>query len=293
MEFDITHTTKYRYGHPAAEAYAEARLRPPQRPGQTVLSHRVEIDPHVKISGYTDHFGNHVEFFSLPFRHNHLVITNRAVVRTQLIDLPKQSLEQTVQEARQILGSALTDIFEFLQPTPIVPIGREALPWVRKYLRGKIPLGTALETLTHAIHDTFVYKSGSTENTTPLAEVWKKKVGVCQDFAHIGLRILRTAGLPARYVCGYLDAFGGRGGEKKLTGAVSTHAWIEVLVPGMEWVAIDPTNRQWVNERYVAVSFGRDYRDATPLRGTFKGSGGQIMKVRVFMKRRSGERTAA
>ena len=291
MEFEITHTTQYRYGHPAAEAYGEARLLPPKLPSQTVLAHRLEIEPEVKSSGYTDHFGNHVEFFSLPFRHSRLQVTSRASVRTHPVERPRQSLEQTVQEARQILGSALTDIFDFLQPTRAVPIGREALPWVRRYLHGKTPLGLALENLTRAIYEGFTYRAGSTENSTPLAEVWKHRTGVCQDFAHIGLSILRTAGLPARYVCGYIEAQA-PDSQTRLVGAIATHAWVEVLVPGMQWVAIDPTNRQWVNERYVAVSFGRDFRDATPLRGTFKGSGGQVMKVRVRVKRRT-ERAAA
>jgi transglutaminase-like putative cysteine protease len=285
MEFDITHTTRYRYAHPAAEAYGEARLTPPTLPSQTVVSHCVKIDPEVKVSSYTDPFGNEVGFFSLPFRHEHLVVINTAVVRTHRIELPKQSLEQTVQETRQILGSALPDIFDFLQPTPVVPIGREAVQWARKYLRGRAPLGEALQLLNDAIYGKFTYCSGSTENSTPLAQVWKTKTGVCQDFAHIGLSILRTAGLPARYVCGYIEASAPDPG-KRLTGSIATHAWIEVLVPGMCWVAIDPTNRQWVNDRYVALSFGRDYRDATPIRGTFKGSGGQSMKVRVLMKRR-------
>jgi transglutaminase-like putative cysteine protease len=290
MEFEITHTTHYRYGHPAAEAYGEARLTPLTLPTQEVLSHKLEIDPTVRTSPYRDHFGNHVDFFSLPFRHEHLVVTNKAVVRTRAIELPKQSLEQTVQEARQILGSALTDVFEFLQPTATVSIGREAVQWARRYLRGHVPLGTALTQLNEAINEKFAYKPGATENSTPLNEVWKNKAGVCQDFAHIGLSILRTAGLPARYVCGYIEAYT-PDQASRLTGAMATHAWIEVLVPGMCWVAIDPTNRQWVNERYVAVAYGRDFRDATPLRGTFKGSGGQTMKVRVYMKRRGTTRS--
>jgi transglutaminase-like putative cysteine protease len=290
MEFEITHTTHYRYGHPAAEAYGEARLTPLTLPTQEVLSHKLEIDPTVRTSPYRDHFGNHVDFFSLPFRHEHLVVTNKAVVRTRAIELPKQSLEQTVQETRQILGSALTDVFEFLQPTVTVSIGREAVQWARRYLRGHVPLGTALTQLNEAIHEKFAYKPGATENSTPLNEVWKNKAGVCQDFAHIGLSILRTAGLPARYVCGYIEAYT-PDQASRLTGAMATHAWIEVLVPGMSWVAIDPTNRQWVNERYVAVAYGRDFRDATPLRGTFKGSGGQTMKVRVYMKRRGTTRS--
>ena len=289
MEFEISHVTQYKYGHDAAEAYGEARLTPPNLDTQSVLSHRIVVQPDVAMSGYRDHFGNQVHFFSLPFRHKSLVVTNQVSVRTQPPQRPQASLDLSVQEARQILGSALTDIFEFLQPTPVVEIGREAVQWANRFLRGDKRLGEGLEELNTAIHAEFEYKPGATENSTPLQTVWKSKVGVCQDFAHVGLSILRTAGLPARYVCGYIETDPPRrpdGTAGRMVGAVATHAWIEVLVPGMVWVAIDPTNRQWVNERYVTVSYGRDYRDATPLRGTFKGSGGQNMKVRVTMKRR-------
>ena len=98
------------------------------------------------------------------------------------------------------------------------------------------------------------------------------------------LSVLRTSGLPARYVCGYIETDPPKEG-RRLTGAVATHAWVEVLVPGMDWVALDPTNDQWCGERHVAVSFGRDFSDATPLRGTFKGCSGQDMSVKVLMKR--------
>ncbi len=287
MEFEVTHITAYRYPQPAAEAYGEARLTPRDLPSQTVVSHKLVIDPEVPVSSYDDHFGNRVDFFSVPFRHRNLAISNQVIVRTHPAPRPTEALELSVQEARQILSSALTDIFDYLQPTPVVDIGREAVTWSRKYLRGDRPLGEAVQELNEAINREFAYESGSTENSTPLTTVWKQRRGVCQDFAHVGLSILRTAGLPARYVCGYIETDPPSDAKRRrLTGAVATHAWIEVLVPGMKWIAIDPTNRQWVDDRYVAVSFGRDYRDATPLRGTFKGSGGQNMRVRVTMKRR-------
>jgi transglutaminase-like putative cysteine protease len=217
------------------------------------------------------------------------VVTNQLVVRTHAVPQPERALELSIQEARQILNSVLTDIFDYLQPTPVVQTGPEALQWARKYLRGDRPLGEALHELNRAIHREFKYESGSTENSTPLATVWKTRKGVCQDLAHIGLSVLRIGGLPARYVCGYIETdppLAPDGAPQPLTGAVATHAWIEVLVPGMRWVAMDPTNDQWVNDRYISVSFGRDYRDATPIRGTFKGSGGQQMRIRVLMRRR-------
>ncbi len=292
MEFEITHVTNYKYGHPAAEAYGEARLTPPNLPSQQVLSHKIILEPDAATSSYEDHYGNRVDFFSLPFRHHRLTVRNEMVVRTSPPDRSVEGLILSIQESRQIMNSSLADIYEFMQPTPVIEITKESVQWAKKYLRPGIPFGDALVNLSDAIYSEFKYKSGSTDNTTPLATIWKNKEGVCQDFAHIGISILRAAGLPARYVCGYIETDPPRnpdGSIGRMTGAVATHAWIEARIPGMTWVGIDPTNKQWVNERYVAVSFGRDYRDAAPLRGTFKGSGGQEMKVRVTMRRRGGK----
>jgi transglutaminase-like putative cysteine protease len=287
MEFKITHITDYRYGHAAAEAYGEARLTPPELPSQTIVSHQIAIDPATKTSLYIDHYGNAVHFFSLPFRHQKLSVKNHLVVRTQNLERPKQSLEQTVQETRQIFSSALTDLFDFLQPTEIVQIGRNAVQWAKRYLPGHLPLHQALPNLNDAIHDSFAYTKGETDHSTPLNAIWKHRKGVCQDFAHVALSILRTAGLPARYVCGYIEGAPPTLSDtgKYLVGAFATHAWVEVLVPGLNWVALDPTNRQWCDERYITVSYGRDARDAAPLRGTFKGSGGQKMNVKVLIER--------
>ncbi len=284
MDFEILHTTRYRYGSPTAEAYGEMRMTPPNLETQTVLKHQLLIDPETPSSAYVDHFGNRVEFFSLPFRHTHLALSNQTLVRTRDVPPPVDALELCVQESRQILGSALTDVFAFLQPTAVVSTSREASQWSRRIFPSKARIGDALQHLTESIHSEFKYQSGSTTNSTPLAEVWRSKTGVCQDFAHIGLSVLRSAGLPARYVCGYIETDAAADGSK-LAGAVATHAWIEVLLPGMRWAAIDPTNRQWVNHRYVTVAYGRDYRDAAPFRGTFKGGGRQDLKVQVTMKR--------
>lgn len=292
MVFNITHTTSYTYSHPAAEAYGEMRLTPIDRAGQRVLSHEVEMDPAMNPSSYIDHFGNVVDFYSFPFKHRKLVIQNHAIVETFPVMLPKDGMELTIQETRQIFTSVMTDLFDYLQPTETVETGGEALVWARKFLPGKVRLHDALPRLNEAIHSHFKYTKGATDNSTPLSLVWKNRRGVCQDFAHVALSILRTAGLPARYICGYIetDEPVSQSGKRprNLVGSVATHAWVEVMVPGMTWVALDPTNRQFCNERYVAVSFGRDFRDASPLRGTFKGSGEQKMEVQVVMKRLNG-----
>jgi transglutaminase-like putative cysteine protease len=164
MEFEITHITDYKYGHPAAEAYAEARLTPPQTAAQKVIRQELEVDPATKTSAYEDHFGNVVHFFSLPYRHKRLSITNRVTVQTQSVPLPVRSLEASIHEWRQIFTSALPDVFDYLQPTETVETGKDAIQWARRYLRGDISLGEGLQQLNEAIHDSFEYRKGATEN---------------------------------------------------------------------------------------------------------------------------------
>lgn len=284
MLFEIVHSTDYRYTDHATEAYVEVRLTPSSRPEQEVVSHTLDFHPASPVSTYADYFGNEATFYSMTLRHERLTVTNRMVVRTKPRDVPAEALDLSIAEVRQIFSSALTDVFDFLQPTPLVPTGAASTDWAKRYLRGDLPLGEALADLNAAIHSKFDYRPGTTDVNTPLAEVWKKRAGVCQDFAHVMLGVLRTGGLPARYVCGYIESEPSSP-EQRLVGSIATHAWVEVMVPGLSWVALDPTNNKWCGEQHVSVSVGRDADDAAPVRGTFKGSGSQSMKIRVTMKK--------
>jgi len=281
MVFDIRHSTHYRYTHPASEACLEARLIPPDLPCQETLAQKIVIAPEAMRSEFQDPWSNRTIFFSMAARHNTLKIENLLRVRTHARTLPREALEVPVAEARQLYNSRLADTFDYLQPSPAVPVGGFASEPARKIFFGHSPLGEAIRKLTAMIHSTFQYSPGSTDVSTPLAEVWKRRAGVCQDFAHVALSILRTAGIPCRYVCGYIEA----GGPAALVGSLATHAWVEALLPGGTWAATDPTNNQWCGERHVTVAYGRDFDDAAPVRGTFKGSGNQRLTVRVRMKR--------
>lgn len=284
MRFEIRHTTDYRYEHPASEACVEARLTPPELPSQRILAHEIVFEPAAPVSSYGDYFGNRTVFYSMVRRHGQLTVTNRLTVETSAPGWPDEAMELTVGEARQIFSSMATDVFDYVRPTGAVPNGGESARWARRLLRSDVALREAIERLNAEIHRGFKYRKGATDNCTPLAAIWKARAGVCQDFAHVMLSILRTAGLPARYVCGYVETDPPKD-ARRLVGSVATHAWVEVMVPGRVWVALDPTNNQWCGQRHVAVSCGRDFADATPLRGTFKGSGGQNMSVKVVMKR--------
>lgn len=288
MIFRITHITDYRYAEPVAEAYLELRLKPPNREIQTVQEHRLTIEPTSRTSGYQDYFGNEVSFLSLPYRHTRLTIRSESVVNTIPCVPPDQSLDLTIQESRQILTGTLPFVFDYLQPTDMVKIGRESVQWARRYLSGRTTLREGLESLNNAIHENFQYRKGATNFSTDVSSVWRDRIGVCQDFAHVMLSVLRPAGLPSRYVCGYIETApprGENGEKKKLIGSVATHAWVEVLVPGQHWIALDPTNNRWCGEQHISVSFGRDASEAAPIRGTFKGTGEQSLKVQVKVVR--------
>ena len=287
MLFNIVHTTSYVYADTAMEAYLEVRLTPPTRPEQDILRHRIEFQPAAEASDYIDYFGNRTTFYSMTLRHRQLKVTNRLTVRTLPRVLPESGLALTVAEARQILKSG-TGVFDYLQPTEAIPIAPESIAWAREILRESRPMGEALDELNKTIYREFKYRSGSTEIETPLSLIWKKREGVCQDFAHVMISVLRAARIPCRYVCGYIESeptVSADPSRKRLVGSLATHAWVEVLVPGMDWVALDPTNNQWCCEQHVTVAVGRDFLDAAPVRGTFKGSASQKLKVHVSMQR--------
>jgi len=202
MVFRVTHITDYHYKEPVAEAYLELRLKPLDRENQTILEHQLEIEPSEKTAEYQDYFGNRVAFLSLPFKHSRLTIRSHLSVKTHPHELPEESLSLRVQEVRQIQTAALPFVFHYLQPTDMVKTGREAGQWAKRYFRGAATLREALENVTSAVHGGFEYRKGATEFSTDLSLVWRERIGVCQDFAHLMLSILRTAGIPSRYVCG-------------------------------------------------------------------------------------------
>lgn len=286
MLFQINHRTEYRYHEPATEAYMELRLSPPETPWQIVREHAVRVLPHAAISEYTDFFGNRTGFLSMTHRHDHLAIVNELVVETRPREISGELLAITVGEARQVLGSMMTDVYDYLQGTEAAVVGGEAAAWSARFLPAKARLGEAFDALNSAIHREFEYVSGATTNETPLQEIWKNRRGVCQDFAHVMLSVLRTSGIPCRYVCGYIESHPPKNQDGgPMVGALATHAWVEVLLPGGIWAAYDPTNNCRAGLQHVSVAFGRDFRDAAPVRGTFKTAGGQSLKVRVSMRR--------
>jgi len=286
MRFRIIHHTEYRYRNAASESYAELRICPQDCDTQKVLARKLEIDPAPLVEQYQDHLGNIVEYFSIPHRHNLLRVRASAEVETLKVDPPKIALDVSVAEARQIYRSQRLFLYPYLRPTSHVPLHKILAPLRRDFIRPGDSLGEALISLNQWIYKNFKYKPGTTDVSTPLQTVVRQRRGVCQDFAHLMLSILRTYNIPARYVSGYIEAYDPTVTNSKLVGATASHAWVEAYLPGGYWWGLDPTNNQVTGERHVKVATGTDYQDAAPLRGTYKGAGDQKLAVIVSVKRK-------
>jgi len=287
MRFRVTHHTDYTYRTPASESFAELRVWPQTTSTQRVIERRLEVTPQVPIDHYVDYFGNNVEFFSIPFRHNRLRVSAHAEVETRPEPDLARPLAVTVAEARQIFASRSYQFFDFLMPTALVPLGAAVLPLKFPPIRPDSTLGDTFFSINRWIHKSFKYVPGVTDVMTPLETVVKKRKGVCQDYAHIMLAILRLHGLPARYVSGYIEPYDpAHADASALTGAAASHAWVEAMLPGGLVLGLDPTNDQATGERHVKVAAGRDYGDVAPMRGTYKGATDQKLEVIVSLKRR-------
>ena len=292
MRFRIHHRTTYRYAGEASESFMEARLTPVTDERQRLLARDFKTTPAGRVHGYTDYFGNAVETFAVAHRHGELILESRAEVETTPWAPPQAALEISVSEAKQIYRSHRLVLFEFLMPSPAIPMSAPVHRLANQFFKPGHALGESLLRLNRWIKAEFRYAPGSTRIDTPVAEALARRTGVCQDFAQVMIAVLRSAELPARYVTGYIEteaqrtaAERKRPGPAALVGAAESHAWVEVFLPGGFWWPLDPTNDCVAGERHVKVSIGRDYLDATPTRGVFKGTRTERLEVAVTMLR--------
>lgn len=287
MRFRILHETVYRYGSPASESVGEIRLFPQDTAHQRIHGRQLLLDPEAVITAFVDFFGNTVECFSIPHRHQRLRVRLSAEVETQSAADPGLAAEIPVGEARRPGLKRKVDLYHYRLPTRLVPLGLVPPAEYGSCLRDQVSLREAVLGLSRWIHLSFRYQPGVTEVGTPIRQVLTQRSGVCQDFAHLMLSILRTHGLASRYVSGYIEPRDpGDHTGSELAGAAASHAWVEVALPDGTWWGVDPTNDQCAGERHVVVAVGRDYHDVAPLRGTYKGASSQKLKVIVSMRRR-------
>jgi transglutaminase-like putative cysteine protease len=291
VRYLIRHDTRYRYDQPVGESRQLVRLTPRERPGQHCLHHTLEIYPSPqRREDFTDSFGNPV--CSLHFEHEHDELFVRAESQVELTPPPPLDLDaspqwETVSEqfayrAGRTFDPELLEACAFLFESRHVRVKHEFADYARADFLSGIPLLVGTARLMHRIHREFTYDPTATDISTPVTEVFDKRRGVCQDFAHLMLSCLRSLGLAARYVSGYILTHPPRG-TPRLIGADATHAWVSVFCPGLGWVDFDPTNAQTPRLEHITLGWGRDFNDVSPLRGVILGGGDHEPEIAVTM----------
>lgn len=284
--YRVRHETRYRYYSTVLGGHQLAHLAPRATPWQTVLSHRVEIQPGVlERSESIDYFGNGVLRFLVDTPHDELVVRADSVVRI-VSRLPDASVSEVPWEAALAApyGGPNTvvnlDIAQYRLASPMVPILAGCADYAQPSFAAGRPWLAALTELTTRIHREFAYDAKATTVSTQVSEVLAQRRGVCQDFAHLMVSCLRSLGLAARYVSGYvLNQVAP--GEVALTGADASHAWVEAHCPGIGWVAFDPTNGKLADTEFITLGWGREFSDVTPLRGVVLGASTEAPDVAV------------
>jgi transglutaminase-like putative cysteine protease len=267
MHYTIRHTTRFAYDTAISESVMEARMQPRSEGGQRSVRFGLSTTPASRVRMYQDRDGNVVHHFNIPGRHSRLTVATEALVEV----LPAPPLPDTLgtwDDVDEMTASG--EHWELLNPSPFAR--RTAL--LDEFAdeidltRGPDPL-SALRYLTTLMHDRFEYRPRSTRVDSPIDEALAARCGVCQDFAHIMIALVRQLGIPCRYVSGYL--FQQSDGSPRAA-ADATHAWVEAKLPHRGWVGFDPTNRVHAGDGHIAVAVGRDYTDVPPTRGVFKGT---------------------
>ena len=277
MRYTILHRTRYRYPEPVHDSHTILHLQPRTDLAQYCTGCRVEVRPHAPLFAYTDRFGNDVQHFTVPQEHTELEIVARSEVMTLRGDASApSSLERALIDA----DPATDDLYDFLHESPYIAFGPE-LERLFRAIGAPSPDDDAVAWYREAaktIHGRFVYDREATSVHTAVDESIALSAGVCQDFAHVLIALCRRAGIPARYVSGYIFS------DTDVLGAEASHAWCEAYLGPHGWVGIDPTNDSWVGGGFVRVATGRDYRDVSPVRGTYRGHGEATLSVDVAME---------
>lgn len=286
MRYKVTHTTEYDYSESVGLSYNEARLLPRSCPHQVLISSILEIAPQeADYRMREDFFGNQVAYFSIQQPHQTFTVT--AISEVMLYSRPAQldftqgmPWEAVRDSIWQQPGPDSLDARQFALDSPFVVAGPELAAYARPSFPPDRSLVEAVHDLMQRIHRDFIFDPEFTTLATPLATVLEHRRGVCQDFAHLAIGCLRSQGLAARYVSGYIETLPPPGKEK-LVGADASHAWFSVYVPEQGWLDFDPTNNQVPTDQHIVVGWGRDYGDVTPLKGVIFGGHNHELKVSV------------
>jgi transglutaminase-like putative cysteine protease len=285
--YRLVHSTEFLYDGPVSESYNEVRLRPIDDDRQSCLSFRLVTSPPSRGASFRDSYGNWIHQFNILADHRRLKIEAESVVLAHDTPAPPPA-GTTLADLDVQRNELFQEHYDFVAPSSFVPYLRELkeiLNHAEVNSDGTV-LGFTQAASTY-IHENFAYVKGATHVHSSVEDSLSLKAGVCQDFAHLHLGVVRMRGLPARYVSGYLvpgDASGTDTKQEDVIGGQASHAWAEVFVPESGWMAFDPTLGKPVGLRHIRVAYGRDYGDVPPVRGVYKGRAGQHLSVDVCVR---------
>jgi len=292
MNFKVTHMTRYLYSAPVSLCRNQACILPRETLQQKCLSSQLQIEPPPSdLRERSDFFGNRLSHFAIQEAHKELLVTATSEVSVAAADparLGKGNLRSWDEVGRILAADRSTDTLAalpFLYDSPFIKRFPKLVDFARPSFPANRPLVDAVTDLMQRIYHEFTYDPGFSTISTPLDEVLKNRRGVCQDFAHLGIACLRSMGLAARYVSGYIETLPPPG-QERLVGADASHAWFSVYAADAGWIDFDPTNNQIPVEQHITVSWGRDFSDVSPLRGIALGGGKHKVIVSVDVARR-------
>ena len=275
--FNITHITRYTYTQPVIDSVNQVMLYPLQDERQDVLAQTLEISGNPMVDHFTDYFGNQIGVFTVVQPHQMLTITSAIEVVTHPLVEPMITEPIPVQWAALPTLEEQFPYMDYLQQEEFKQVADVAGVVASMINMENTPLQNALALSTY-IYENFQYRKGITSVETGMDEIWQLKAGVCQDFAHLLLVMLRMLKIPARYVSGYICPQ-----DTELRGEGATHAWVEAYIPYYGWLGLDPTNNCLAGERHVRLATGRHFTDCTPVKGTYKGSAAHTLEVSVVI----------
>jgi transglutaminase-like putative cysteine protease len=285
MKYSITHRTLYEYDAPVTASHHVTRLEPRASNAQECEVFSLTIFPEPTLrKTRQDYFGNRLCFFAVQEIHSKLeIITHSRVTVSakKVSDLENPTTwEEVASLFRDPVSPEVVEPYQFVFDSPQVRASQELAAYAAESFGKGTPLFAGAADLTRRIFEDFKYDPKATTVATPLEEVWNKRRGVCQDFAHLGIACLRSIGLPARYVSGYLRTRP-PAGQPRLVGADASHAWFSIFCPGTGWVDFDPTNNLQPGEEHILIAYGRDFDDVSPVAGILTGGGEHEVKVSV------------
>lgn len=279
--FRIHHITRYEYDRPVKESVNEIKIFPYQCAEQEILQHDLLITTHPDVQIFTDYWGNKTGVFNLLSPHKALTIESKLLVRTIAPTQLQINFHSGFEQLKYEIEDQLL-LLELSRPEKIQ--AQSAIDNIHTIItQPDKSIAAIAEHCSEYVFKNFKYIKGITTIETTVDEILQHRAGVCQDFAHLMLHILRSRHIPCRYVSGYICP-----NKDGMRGEGATHAWVEVYIPGYGWAGIDPTNNVWVTNKHVKLSVGRHFRDCSPVKGSFKGPARQTLSVFVAVAYEDG-----